>query len=414
MGVPFQCEFCWFVNLMRRNPLVDSLHDCQLMDYMRRVNLDMMWSREEKTVAGILSNVRKGKRMSDALGIEPLNLPMGPWPIQDGLGFQVALEMLRASQEKGRNASDHQQFDSLRKMRAAYSNIYESSPAGVAIGLSFKGPKGSMVHFSQSELNSVLYRHFIHGLLKRMGRLVIQNIAISPEMLLLILEQMEEELRSIETQWERKRELIMCGGAFVSLFAAALRGEEVFMIEGRELCKRIQEGKGHRLGCHVYLPLMGRFKHETGERNILFALTSVTASGLRVRRWIERLAAVLVRERKNLEVGPALCDVNGFCYQRWKLNMELHNQLEALRTKRPDLIAEDLDVTERFGIHRSFRRGATTKAQQENVPHSVIVMNNRWRKSQERSGGMPSLPMAVLYTEMQQALLTRLKFSRSL
>ncbi len=375
----------------------------------------MMWSREDSTVTGILGNIKKGKRMSEALGMEPLQLVMGPWPLKDELGFQVAVEMLRASQLKGRNDETYQQFDTIRKIRSAYSNVFECGPDLAARCLSFKGGYGQMVHFSSSNLNSVLFRHFMIGLEKRMGRVVIQNIAVSATMLILILESMEEELRSGNATWERKRELILAGAAFVGLFAGALRGEEIFMAEAEELCKRINDGKEHELCSYVLLPLMGRFKHETGERNIMFALASVTeGTGIPVRRWLERLAAVLTREGKHRQLGPALCEVNGYCYPRWKLNGELHNQLGNLRMRRPELIGDGVDVAERFGIHRSFRRGATTRAQQADVPHHIVVMNNRWRKSQNKAGGLPKLPMAVLYTEIQQSLDIRLKFSRAL
>ncbi len=392
-----------------------ALSDQRLLGYMRRVNLDMMWSRENSTVSAILGNIRKGKRMSEALNMDPINLVMGPWPLEDKQGFQIALEMLRASQLKGRNADGYQQFDTLRKIRSAYSNIFECGPLVSATGLSFKGSHGHMVHFSKSELNSVLFRQFIYGLEKRMGRVVIQNIAISVEMLNQILDNMEEELRDRETQWERKRDLIIGGAAFVSLFVGALRGEEIFMAEAEEFCKRIKSGKHDDKCSYVLLPLMGRFKHETGERNIIFSFASTTeGSGIPVRKWLERLAALLLREEKHEEVGPAFCDVSGYSYSRWKLNEELHHQLSELRSRRPELIAEDVDIPERFGIHRSFRRGATTRAQQANVPHNIIEMNNRWRKSQRRSGGLPNLPMAVLYTEIQQSLDIRLKFSRAL
>ncbi len=392
-----------------------ALSDQRLMGYMRRVNLDVMWSRENSTVAAILGNIRKGKRMSKALNMDPVKLVMGPWPLEDKQGFQVALEMLRASQLKGRNDSDYQQFDTLRKLRSAYSNIFECGPGVANTGLSFKGSHGHMVHFSKSELNSVLFRQFMYGLEKRMGRVVIQNIAVSATMLIHILNGMEEELRSNETTWARKREIIIAGATFVGLFAGALRGEEIFMAEAEEFCRRINFGKFDAECSFVLLPLMGRFKHETGERNIMFAFASTTeGSGIPVRRWLERLAAVLKREEKHEQVGPAICDVSGYSYPRWRLNEELHSQLSELRSRRPELIDEDVDIPERFGIHRSFRRGSTTRAQQANVPHAIIEMNNRWRKSQRRAGGLPNLPMAVLYTEIQQSLDVRLKFSRAL
>ena len=72
----------------------------------------------------------------------------------------------------------------------------------------------------------------------------------------------------------------MSGAAFVILFGGALRGGEVLLLEASELCKRVQAGKNHRSAPHVLVPLMGRFKGENGERNVLLALSSVTDNGI--------------------------------------------------------------------------------------------------------------------------------------
>ncbi len=412
---PFQCDVCWFINIEKRNPMEEGYSDQRLLAYIRRVNLDIMWSREANTLDGVLTNLRKGKRMSEALNLSPIALPLGPWPLHDTQGFQVALEIVRASQEAGRNSSGYQQFDTIRKLRSTYSAIFESSPNMANVGLTMKGDKGRMVHFTDSMLNSLLFRQFMSGLEKRMGRLVCQDLALDVRVLSLILKAMETEVLGRDTTWERKRFLAMCGGAFVCLYAGALRGGEVFLVEGKELCKRINDGKHDSRGSHVYVPLMGRFKHETGERNLMFAFMSVTDnSKLPIRRWLERVVFILVNEGKGNAVGPAFCDPSGFSIVGWKLNQELHRQLESIREGNPDLIDRDVDIEEKFSIFRSFRRGATTRAKEMGVQDSTISMNNRWRKSQSSAGGLPRLPMSDLYTEIQQALLTRLRFSRSL
>ena len=61
LGAPFQCDHCWFVNINKREPEVSSLGDTRIMQYIRRVNLDVMWSRESGTVKNILGTLRKGK-----------------------------------------------------------------------------------------------------------------------------------------------------------------------------------------------------------------------------------------------------------------------------------------------------------------------------------------------------------------
>ena len=110
---PFQCDHCWFVNLCRREPNSMSYSDVRLLGYIRRVNLDLMWSRERGTVANTLAAVNKGRTMSIELGLVPQVFELGPWPLGDDQGFQTAIEMLRASQKKGKNDANYVQFDTV-------------------------------------------------------------------------------------------------------------------------------------------------------------------------------------------------------------------------------------------------------------------------------------------------------------
>jgi len=75
---PFQCEECWFVNLHKRNAYRASASDQRLLGYIKRVNLDIMWSRERSTVGNTLSAVKKARYLSIELGLRPQNLLMRP------------------------------------------------------------------------------------------------------------------------------------------------------------------------------------------------------------------------------------------------------------------------------------------------------------------------------------------------
>jgi len=411
---PFQCDHCWFVNLCRREPSDMSYSDDRLLGYIRRVNLDLMWSRERGTVANTLAAVNKGRTMSIELGLVPQLLKLGPWPLGDGQGFQTAIEMLRASQKKGKNDASYVQFDTVRKIRTAYATLYENSAAAGNHTSTFKGAHGNTFSVNQGSTDTRLFRKFMVGLEKRMGRLVIQNAGISVELLLAMMESMEAEYISTTVENERKRELIICGSAFVVLFSAALRGGEVLLGEASELVRRIMEGKRHPNHPHVLFPMMGRFKGETGERNLIFCVTNSSQSGIPNRRWLERLARLLRLESRHKEAGPAFCDRDGFVISSSFLNKELHRNLSNLQASRPDLISRDVVVTEVYNVYRSFRRGATTRAREAKVPKDVIELNNRWNKVERKSGGMPNMSMADLYTEIRQALATKLRFSKSL
>ena len=70
------------------------MSDKRLLGYIRRVNLDIMWSRERSTVGNTLSAVKKARDLSVELGLKPQNLLLGPWPVGDDQGFQVEIEMI--------------------------------------------------------------------------------------------------------------------------------------------------------------------------------------------------------------------------------------------------------------------------------------------------------------------------------
>ena len=65
-------------------------------------------------------------------------------------------------------------------------------------------------------------------------------------------------------------------GSFVILFGGSYRGGEVLLIEGSELVKIVNDGKFDTAYPHVVITLMGRFKGEEGEINVLLALDNIT------------------------------------------------------------------------------------------------------------------------------------------
>jgi hypothetical protein len=414
LSFPFQCDYCWFVNLHKRSANTNFDSDSLLMAYIRRVNLDIMWSKEPTTVGNTLRMLLKGKALSSELGLAPVQLKVGPWPVADNCGFQIAIEILRSSQNPGRNDSEYTQFDSIRKLRSAYLNVYESGPERCLENTCLKTDKGQITSLINSETQSRLFTMFMVGCEKRMGRLVKQDLGLSIDMLLAVLTLYDIEMELEGVTKERKRFIIVAAAAFVILFGGALRGGEVFMIEASELVKRRDDGRKLDEDGHVVVPLMGRFKNEMGERNLLLVLANKTNGGLEIRKWVDRLSALLLLEGRGESTGPALCDEKGFVIQRWQLNDELHAMLQRVQSDNELIIPKDLDVDKKFNVYRSFRRGATTRAKEKGVDESTIAMNNRWRSFQNKQGSMPRLPMTQLYVEMTQVLKTKLRFSQSL
>ena len=94
LSSPFQHNYCWFVNLLKQEANSASPADWLLLAYIRQVNLDIMWSREESTVTSTSGQLCKGRNLSCKLGLPLVDLQVGPWLVGDLQGFQIAIESL--------------------------------------------------------------------------------------------------------------------------------------------------------------------------------------------------------------------------------------------------------------------------------------------------------------------------------
>ena len=415
---PFQCDLCWFRNLKYRSPIPSSAGDQRLLKFIRRVNLDGMWSREPGTVQSIKVSFVKLVKYCMDLGIEPELPELGPWVIGDKVGFQVALAQLKYSQEKGSNHSTHLQFDTIRKLRTAYSHLHEVS-ARVNQGLthSFRSLSGKVFTNSTCPTQSRFFRKVMEGMLERMGRQTKSNMPLDYKVLHVILSNMEKELNDSETEKDRKRWIIMCATLYLLGFVLSLRGPECFMIEAHGLITHLHYGvlgddldKNER--SFVVVPLLGRFKNEEGERWHLMLSVSVTGSGFHVRKWVERLAGILVEEGHT--AGPAFCDKNGKCLRSYQLDEEFHKQLELVQASHPHLIESRLDVMEWFSIFRSLRRGSTARADELNISDTVTNLHNRWRSTEHLKGNRTTISMRQYYTSLRLSRKVRLKYTLDL
>ncbi len=412
----FQCDRCWFVNLKKREPVQVAINDTVLLGYIRRVNLDVFWSKETSTVYSNYLNAIKKKKRSEELKLAPTATARGPWPINDSQGFQVALEMIKQSQFPGKNNESYQQFDSIRKLRGAGLNEYESGRFAMD-DFVMVGDGGKILRTNMAPTQSRLFCKFVRGCEKRMGRYVIQNKALDIKILQRIFMNYEFELLSKRTSDKRKRMVTMMMAYLMISFVGALRGSEGLMLEATSLCRYINKGneKGQEEEPHVLIPLMGRFKNELGERNVMLPMVNETASGLQVRNTMENLVRVLKMEGRNKGMpGPALCHSNGRSISRAEINREFLTALTKIQSEAPNLIGEDIEVEKSYHIYRSLRRGATSRAASAGLKGPEIERNNRWRKYELNGGSMPNMSMLDLYTDIKLALSSYLLFSSSL
>ena len=159
----FQCDFCVFKNIKKRAPISSSQADTRFMSYIRRANLDAFWSRSPGTISGSLTGLRKIIRTAQEFDMSPSIEPIGPWPVEDVQGMRLAITILRASQEPGRNDPSYTQFDTIRKISSAFGNHYEASLKAANSVWVLRSDKSNSF-FTDSPARSEFFTRFMTGL----------------------------------------------------------------------------------------------------------------------------------------------------------------------------------------------------------------------------------------------------------
>jgi hypothetical protein len=413
---PFQCDFCWFINLKGRMFDERRAEDRLNLGLIRRVNLDVFWEKEPSTVVGMLQVFSRATLSAQHLGITPAYLTSKKaWPIGDSVGFAEAMLLLWDSIQPNQKNGNTRQFDTVRKLRSMSANVCVASYYSEEFsGVGFK-EGGSMYLLERCPTNSLLFTMFMKGCEKRMGRVVRQDAALSIPVLLTILDNLELDLKSASTTMLRKRDVVLLGSFLTIGFCDALRGNEVFLVEASNLCSYV--GECLRTNKHyVVIPMMGRFKGETGERNVLRVLARTTQSGIQVGKWVERLSRVLIAEGRDKldQPGPAFCDSEGQVLSYGYVNDLFHEEVMKVQDTHSELIPTNVIVGEVYNIYRSLRRGATSRATELNYSETLINLNNRWRLTQNNKGTGGIKKMSQLYVEMSLVVESLVQFSLSL
>jgi len=89
-------------------------------------------------------------------------------------------------------------------------------------------------------------------------------------------------------------------------------------------------------------------------------------------------------------------------------------RLLTLQAARPDLIPAEVDISEQFGVSRSFRRGSTSVSRTRGVDDKQVELINRWRKVESARGKRPTLPMKEHYSDIAILVPEMVKYSLAL
>jgi hypothetical protein len=153
--------------------------------------------------------------------------------------------------------------------------------------------KTSKVYVTWCPTYGYWFERFILGCHKRMGDIVNSHYAISKEIYLELIDQLESDWEDTESD-EELDEVAEFAHLLNSGFLCGLRGEEIVKLNISGFRKYINIAAKDPKYPHVVNPLIGRLKGETGERFHHIVMARVTASGVMSGRWADGLAASLL------------------------------------------------------------------------------------------------------------------------
>ena len=397
----FQCDLCHFRNMESRNPDGGGT-DEKILRYIRRANLDAFWARRPNTVYQHFLEMRSTLADADEMRMTPPFPERGPMALKDTSGMSAAVLLLKKSLRPGKYSNNNLTFDTTRKRRGAISSYWHGSVEGMRTSVLAKEEKKLML--TDSPTYSLWFERFIRGMHNRMGDDIRPDEGVDIELLHYMLNTLQECLDNTEDAGGRKR-IIQLGFYLSATFSAGLRGNELFNLNLKGLLEHDQEAS--ELG-HVILPLLGRFKGETGLNYHLIPIAGVTTSGINNRYWMDAFLGTL-----NESSGWAFKMGTGIKMKQADLQEDFYALMDEVQN-RTKLIDNKVDIREEYGLSRSLRRGSNTHAHNMGVKASQIELNNRWRKFFYAGGKRPGMGIRDSYIQIKQAMPALLKYSSAL
>jgi hypothetical protein len=406
----FQCDLCHFRNITGRSPGSDGSDDT-VMKFVRRANLDSMWSRSPGTVRNTSREIRllHVKASMLRLDAETMLPQMGPWPVKDIHGMGIAVCILLRSLDPGKNEVTIQ-FSTSQKMKSAFANVWRAS---------LRGSDGAVVSRDTVKLfhttcptHGEWFERFTKGMHERMGDKVKQDLAISIEQMHALMERYESRWVSAGDNRELQKGVLFPALFAIVCFCCALRGEEAPLMSLTGTVLHAEEGARHPTLPHVVVALLGRFKMEVSEKYHLMPLVIRTETGLEPAKWIYRMLQWY--DTVGITRGWVFRDKHSDRARASDFEWDILCELEIIQRESPHIIVASVDVFEDYGVSRSFRRGSDTHAINQGVKMDDIERNNRWRTVEQAQGKAAKLRMIHHYADVRNMLKALLRYSRPL
>ena len=405
-SMPFQCEVCWVRNLENRDP---TPRDKALVSTVRRATLDSMSGKARNTILGHRRRTLELIRNAERINKTPSLQPRGPLPLGDPVGMGLAVDIIQKSLVAvGRN-EPVVQAETLRQLRSTFSKNWASSPRGITEAASF-GKGAGRVRPTACPSQSEWYQDFWRGLEARMGFKSRANHPLSMAAMVEAIKYVKSDALAAETPaganylWKFGAYLTVCT-------AGSLRGYEGFYLDLSGLRKYIGKGRSGSIPprlsknyvlteeeCarlpHVALPLLGKFKGQVTIDHHIINVANETSSGLKPRWWLEKL--VDVADEEGRIGGPVFASPQGNLISSLDFDSTFRYYLEQVQEK-TELIPGEEDVQVMYGISRTPRKTATTRAKRAGYDDKIDEMN-RWRKIESAANRRVRLTLQMLYS----------------
>ena len=191
---------------------------------------------------------------------------------------------------------------------------------------------------------------------------------------------------------------LMAGCYFCFCYVVSLRSSEGLMVDVEGI-----RDLGEASMDHVVIPLLGQVKGEDHTRQHVIHCVNVTDSGINVRRWVNRLRSL--HRVMNRVKGPAFVNPsNGRQTTTSEMNDLFVDLLTEIFEDHRDLFAVDIrsagDLSDKYHVYRSFRRGSESRAVSKGVSPGDRYQVNRWRKKENAAGSKMSQPIDQLYVDV--------------
>jgi hypothetical protein len=154
------------------------LGDTELIKCLRRVNLDVLWSREPSTIKQNLGKVNRALQISHELVMRDPPMPnLGPCMLMDEFGAAAVAIMVKHSMDLEVTETTVQ-FETVRKMKLAFVNFYRASVRN-EISAVIGGKYGKKQLIIWVTIYHVWYDRAQFGTHHRMGYKVLQEYGLS-------------------------------------------------------------------------------------------------------------------------------------------------------------------------------------------------------------------------------------------